>query len=92
MAYKIDNAIIRKDNYGHITLIDPEDTFENIDAFVAIKSDDLITIQLLINAILRNDFKDWKEIKDFSNKDQIKSLFLKLGYTKADIAEMLKEF
>ena len=57
MAYKIDNAIVKKDMAGNLTLIDPENVFENEDAFIAVKSDDLITIQLLINSIMQNDFK-----------------------------------
>ena len=57
MPYKIDNAILKKDKTGRVTLIDPENVFKDEDAFVAIKSDDLITIQLLINSILHNDFK-----------------------------------
>lgn len=92
MAYKIDNAIIKKDTKGNINLIDPENKFKDLDAFVAIKSDDLITIQLLINVILRNDFKNWKTIERFSTQEKIKSLFVKLGYSKEDIGELLKEF
>ena len=53
MAYRIDNAIIKKDRDGKISLIDPENVFGDEDAFIAVKSDDLITIQLLINAILK---------------------------------------
>lgn len=92
MSYKIDNAIIKKDRYGKITLIDPQRIFERDEAFVAIKSDDLITIQLLINGILNNDFKKWREIKQFSDRESIKSLLVRLGYTKEDIAQMLSEF
>ncbi len=44
MTYKIDNAIIKKDVNGKITLIDPENVFAEEDAFIAIRSDDLITI------------------------------------------------
>ena len=33
MAYKIDNAIVKKDMAGNLTLIDPENVFENEDAF-----------------------------------------------------------
>ena len=84
MPYKIDNAILKKDKTGRVTLIDPENVFKDEDAFVAIKSDDLITIQLLINSILHNDFKRWSELG--------KSLFVRLGYSKADIASLLKEF
>lgn len=92
MAYKIDNAIIKKDRTGKVTLIDPENVFDNEDAFIAVKSDDLITIQLLINAILKNDFKDWKKLGPIPETEPIKSLFVRLGYSKEDIANMLKEF
>ncbi|MGN0177503.1 MAG: hypothetical protein ACI389_06700 [Methanobrevibacter sp.] len=92
MAYKIDNAIIKKDRAGKVTLIDPENVFGDEDAFIAVKSDDLITIQLLINAILKNDFKKWKEIGLIPENEPIKSLFVRLGYSKEDIANMLKEF
>ena len=35
MAYRIDNAIIKKDRNGKITLIDPENVFGDEDAFIA---------------------------------------------------------
>ncbi len=91
MSYKIDNAIVKKDRMGNVSLIDPNGVFDNEEAFVAIKSDDLITVQLLINSILSNDFKKWREITSFSQRDTVKSLFVRLGYTKEDIAEMLNE-
>ena len=92
MAYKIDHAIIKKDRNGRVTLIDPENVFGDEDAFIAVKSDDLITIQLLINAIMKNDFKSWKELGSIPETEPIKSLFVRLGYSKEDIANMLKEF
>ena len=92
MAYKIDNAIIKKDRNGKITLIDPENVFGDEDAFIAVKSDDLITIQLLINSILKNDFKSWRELGSIPDSEPIKSLFVRLGYSREDIAKMLKEF
>ncbi|MDO5823054.1 hypothetical protein [Methanobrevibacter sp.] len=92
MAYKIDNAIIKKDINGQVTLIDPENVFGDEDAFIAIKSDDLITIQLLINGIMRNDFKNWREVGAIPEREPIKSLFVRLGYSKEDIANMLKDF
>lgn len=92
MPYKIDNAILKKDKTGNVTLIDPENVFKDEDAFVAIKSDDLITIQLLINSILHNDFKRWSELGVVPETEPVKSLFVKLGYSKADIASLLKEF
>ena len=42
MAYKIDNAIIKKDRNGRITLIDPDNVFKDEDAFIAVKSDFLL--------------------------------------------------
>ena len=92
MTYKIDNAILKKDKTGNVTLIDPENVFKDEDAFVAIKSDDLITIQLLINSILHNDFKRWSELGVVPETEPVKSLFVRLGYSKADIASLLKEF
>ena len=92
MAYKIDNAIIKKERNGKLTLIDPENVFGDEDAFIAVKSDDLITIQLLINSILKNDFKSWRELGPIPDTEPIKSLFVRLGYSREDIAEMLKEF
>lgn len=92
MPYKIDNAILKKDKTGNVTLIDPENVFKDEDAFVAIKSDDLITIQLLINSILHNDFKRWSELSVVPETEPVKSLFVRLGYSKADIASLLKEF
>ena len=59
--------------------------------FVAIKSDDLITIQLLINSILHNDFKRWSELGVVPETEPVKSLFVRLGYSKADIASLLKK-
>lgn len=92
MPYKIDNAILKKDKTGNVTLIDPENVFKDEDAFVAIKSDDLVTIQLLINSILHNDFKRWSELGVVPETEPVKSLFVRLGYSKADIASLLKEF
>ena len=91
MANKIDNAIIKKDIAGNLTLIDPENVFDEEDAFIAIKSDDLITIQLLINGILKNDFKSWRELGVVPETDPLKSLFVRLGYSKEDMANMLKD-
>ena len=76
---------------GRLTLIDPENVFANESAFIAVKSDDLITIQLLINSIMKNDFKKWRDLGVIPDKEPIKSLFVRLGYSKEDIAHMLKE-
>ena len=91
MAYRIDNAIVKRDKNGRITLIDPENVFGKEDAFIAIKSEDLITIQILINAIMKNEFQKWREIGEIPNKEPLKSLFIRLGYSREDIARLLKE-
>ena len=92
MAYKIDNAIIKKDRNGKLTLIDPENVFGDEDAFIAVKSEDLITIQLLINGIMKNDFKTWKDLGSVPDNEPLKSLFVRLGYSREDVAKLLKEF
>ena len=92
MTYKIDNAIIKKDRSGNITLIDPENVFADEDAFIAVKSEDLITIQLLINSIMKNEFQNWKELGKIPQNEPLKSLFVRLGYSRQDIARLLKEF
>ena len=57
MSYKIKNAIIKWDrNAGKFDLVDPEGYFRGKEILVAIDGDDLITIQLLVNAIVKNDF------------------------------------
>lgn len=92
MPYNLANAIVKKDKNGNLTLVDPENRFSNSEAIIAIDSDDFITLQLLINSIINNDFLRWNEIQNFSKDDKVKSLFRKLGYTKEDIANLLKEF
>ena len=72
MAYKIDNAIIKKNMNGGITLIDPENVFINEDAFIAIKSDAAIVVMRLenmekaITTLNENNVKilETKDIKD----------------------------
>ena len=92
MAYQIDNAIVKRDRTGRLSLIDPEGHFQDEDAFIAIKSDDLITIQLLINSIMHNDFKNWRELGVVPDSEPVKSLLPRLGYSREDIAKLLKGF
>ena len=87
MVYKIDNAIVKKDVTGKLTLIDPDNVFADEDAFIAVKSDDLITIQLL-----KNDFKSWRELGTIPENESLKNLLVRLGYSKEDVANMIKEF
>lgn len=92
MSYRINNAIITWDKTsGKFDLVDPEGYFNGKETLIAIDGDDLITIQLLVNAIIRNEFTKWKEIED-SNSGSVKNLLLKLGYQKEEIAKMLREF
>ncbi len=91
MPYKINSAIVKKDEKtGKYDLIDTEGKYGVEEILMVIDSDDLITMQLLINAILNNDFKAWKEI-NWEDGDNIKSLLIKLGYGRDDIIQMLKE-
>lgn len=92
MSYKIKNAIIkRKDNENNeFDLVDPEGIFKDKDVLVAIDGDDLITIQLLINAIINNDFDRWNEV-DINPDESVKNLFVKLGYTRNELLNLLKE-
>ncbi|MCQ2737796.1 MAG: hypothetical protein MJ224_04240 [archaeon] len=92
MEYKINNAIIKKNREtGEFALIDPEGNFSAEDKLMVINNEDYITMQLLINAILRNEFKSWNSVK-WDEDDKLKSLLVKLGYTRNDIARMLQEF
>lgn len=92
MSYKINNAIIKRKSNGsnQFDLVDSDGIFDNKEVLVAIDSDDLITIQLLINGIIKNDFKNWNEIDQFGENESIKNLFIKLGYSKEDLINFLK--
>ncbi len=94
MSYKVKNAIIKRKNDGsdQFDFVDSEGIFDDKEILVAIDSDDLITIQLLINGIIRNDFKNWNLIDQFDENDSLKTLFIKLGYSKEDLLEFLKQF
>jgi len=93
MSYKIKNAIIKRNNNGinEFNLFDSNNEFKDKDVLVAIDSDDLITIQLIINAIINNDFKAWNEITKINDNESVKNLFIKLGYTREDLLTLLKE-
>ena len=92
MPFKIDSAIMKMDEEsGKYDLIDPDGKFNKKDALMVVNSDDFITMQLVINAIIRNDFKAWKEVK-WDDDDTLKAILVKLGYNRDEIVEMLKEF
>lgn len=89
--YEVKNAIIQRDDLDEsFELIDPKGLFKDKKVLVAIDSDTLITVQLLIKAILRNDFKNWKEISELNNIKNVSSLFVNLGYKREEIAELLR--
>ena len=80
MPFKIDSAIMKLDTEtGKYDLVDPDGKFNKKDALMVVESDDFITMQLVINAIIRNDFKAWKEVK-WDDSDSLKAILVKLGY------------
>jgi len=92
MPFKIKSAIVKKDpESNQFNLVDPDGNYNDKEILMVVDSDDLITMQLLINAILRNDFKAWRDVQ-WNNEDTLKSLLVKLGYGREEIVEMLKEF
>ena len=79
MPYKINSAIVKKDEKtGKYDLIDTEGKYGVEEILMVIDSDDLITMQLLMEI-------NWED------GDNIKSLLIKLGYGRDDIIQMLKE-
>ena len=92
MPFKIDSAIMKLDGEsGKYDIVDPEGKFNKKDALMVVNSDDFITMQVVINAIIRNDFKAWREVK-WEDDDSLKAILVKLGYSRDEIVEMLKEF
>jgi len=93
MTYEIKNAIIQRDSFDeNFKLVDPKGYFKDKEVLVAIDGDTWITVQLLINSILKNDFKKWKKIennKDFP--DSVSKLFIELGYSRDDLAKLIKD-
>ena len=91
MSYEVKNAIIQRDALDEsFELVDPNGFFKDKEVLVAIDSDTLLTFQILVKSILRNDFKKWKEITELNNSENISSLFVKLGYKREEIAELLR--
>jgi len=91
VSYEVKNAIIQRDALDEsFELVDPNGFFKDKEVLVAIDSDTLLTVQILIKSILRNDFKKWKEITELNNSENISNLFLKLGYKREEIAELLR--
>ena len=93
MTYEIKNAIIQRDNLDeNFNLIDPKGYFKDKEVLIAIDGDTLITIQLLINSIVKNDFKKWKKIKNYKDiSDSFSKIFIELGYSREDLTNLIKE-
>lgn len=92
MVYEVKNAIIQRDALDEsFELIDPKGIFKDKDILVAIDSDTLITVQLLIKSILKNDFKKWNEIAELDEDEPISNLFARLGYKREEVGELLKD-
>lgn len=93
MTYEIKNAIIQRDSLDEsFNLVDPKGYFEDKEVLVAIDGDTLITIQLLLNSIVKNDFKKWKKIKNNNDlSDSFSKLFLELGYSREKLTKLIEE-
>jgi hypothetical protein len=92
MVFEIKHGMIQRDSLDEsFELIDPNNYFKNENLLVAIDSDTLITIQILVKAIVNNDFVKWNEIKETNDIEPLSSLFVKLGYQREDIAKILSE-
>lgn len=92
MAYEIKKAIIHRDNIDeNFELIDPEEHFNDKKVLVAIDGDTLITVQLLINSIIKNDFKKWKKISKKDIPDSVSQLFVNLGYSREELSKLMED-
>ncbi|GAA5819164.1 MAG: conserved hypothetical protein [Methanobrevibacter sp. CfCl-M3] len=92
MGFKLMHSILKRDRIDEsFEFVDPENHFKNEEYIVGIDSDTLIGVELLITAILNNDFKNWNMIKENDDINSFPSLLLKLGYKKEEIEHILNE-
>jgi len=93
MTYEIKNAIIQRDSLDEsFNLVDPKGYFEDKEVLVAIDGNTLITFQLLINSIIKNDFKKWKKIENNNDfPEPVSKLFIELGYSRDELTKLLEE-
>ncbi|MDR2830153.1 MAG: hypothetical protein LBB45_03810 [Methanobrevibacter sp.] len=56
-----------------------------------VDSDTLIEMEIVIAAILNNDFKNWNKLREDDNIDSFSHIILKLGYKKEKIEHILNE-
>ncbi|KZX10580.1 hypothetical protein [Methanobrevibacter curvatus] len=92
MVFEIKHGLIKRDSLDEsFELYDKNGYFEDDEVLVAIDTDTLISIQILIHTISENKFKKWNKIKKTKEIEDISSLFLKLGYKREDVIKFLKQ-
>jgi hypothetical protein len=92
MNFEIKYAILKRDSVDEsFELLDSKNHFENEEHIVGIDSDTLVGIEIILAAILNNDFKNWNKIKEQNNIKSFFNLLLKLGYKKEEIEYILNE-
>ncbi|MDR2831148.1 MAG: hypothetical protein LBB45_09010 [Methanobrevibacter sp.] len=92
MKFEIKHAILKRDSVDEsFELIDPKNHFKNDEYLVGIDSDTLIGMEIILSAILNNDFKNWDKIKENDQVSSFSNLLLKLGYKKEEIEHILNE-
>ncbi|MDR2874012.1 MAG: hypothetical protein LBV42_04670 [Methanobrevibacter sp.] len=90
MSFKIKNALVKRDNLDEsFQLIDSENYFGDEEVLVAIDSDVLVGIEVLLKTIFSNDFKNWNKIKN-QDINSFQDLLLNLGYSAKEINYILK--
>ena len=72
-----------------------DETFNTYKSRILVYEPDLKFLHFVLNNVdiltIRNEFKSWNSVK-WDEDDKLKSLLVKLGYTRNDIALMLQEF
>ncbi|KZX12028.1 hypothetical protein [Methanobrevibacter filiformis] len=92
MVFELKYGIIQRDSLDEsFQLLDSNNYFANDDLLIAIDSDTLVTIELLLKTILSNDFKKWNEVLNSEDIDSISKLFIKLGYEKEDLVRLIND-
>ncbi|MDR3222711.1 MAG: hypothetical protein LBT66_03085 [Methanobrevibacter sp.] len=92
MNFEIKHAILKRDSVDEsFELLDSKNRFENKEYIVGIDSDTLIGMEIILAAILNNDFKNWKKIKEQDKINSFFNLLLKLGYKKEEIEYILNK-
>ena len=92
MVFEIKYGMMQRDSLDEsFQLLDSNHYFDNDDLLIAIDSDTLIAVELLLKTILNNDFKTWNKIKDTKDIDSMSKLLMKLGYETEDMVKLINE-